>query len=126
MAVETSSASIMSTLPTSTSSTVTPAPTAPPESHSKANTGAIVGGIIGGVGGAILITVAAWIWWRRRSASESHAEEPTSQQGVALEKYSIAVPPRGELEGHCPLHEVNATTEPGQLAAHHGVSELGG
>lgn len=57
----------------------------------------------------------------------SATEKPElSGQGVTLEKYSIAVPPRSEMEGQNGASEANATMEPRQLAAQHGVSELQG
>lgn len=124
--VRTSSASITRTLPTSTSTTVTTTPTTTSETHSKANTGPVVGGIVGGVGGAFLITAVAWIWWRQRSSAKKRIDEQISQQGVNLEKDSRAVLPRGELEGYYAPNEVSGATAPGQLAAHHGVSELEG
>lgn len=49
-----------------------------------------------------------------------------SGQGVTLEKYSIAIPPRSEMEGQNGASEASATLEPRQLAAQHGVSELQG
>jgi hypothetical protein len=84
-----------------------------------------VGGIVGGVGGVIIIAVVFWVWWRRRrdSTEVAPAESSFPQQRVALEKYSIAIPPRSELEPQNFFNKEDATT---QLASPHGVSELAG
>lgn len=82
---------------------------------------------MGGVG-AIAVAVALWSWWTRRNAARRAADENSAFAGqpVALEKYSIAVPLRSEMDGQNLLNEASATPEPRQLAAHHGASELEG
>jgi hypothetical protein len=72
------------------------------------------------------VAVAFWIWWKRRDSTKKGVDESLPQKGIALEKYSIAIPPRSEMEGQNTINEMGAATEPEQLAAQHGISELEG
>jgi hypothetical protein len=92
--------------------------------------------VVGGVGGVLLVAVAFWIWWRKRHQNSAAEQLPLTRSGpeqpelpgreIPLEKYSITIPPRSEMEGQYYASKPSAASEPGQLATQHGVSELEG
>ncbi len=110
--VNPSSSTTAGATPTSQS----PAPATSTGSHGgSSHTGPIVGGVVGGIAGLVLITTAAWFFWRRRGARRDFGTKPMTENPFPVQEIPEPMKERDgpvstvEAPDYGQLHEIDTT-----------------